>query len=379
MTEKQKTPELKAIPAEELLDTAFMPTGALVDGLLGQGIYILAGSPKVGKSWLVLWLANQISKGEPVWGLNTEKCGVLYISLEDTFQRIQQRLNDVSGGSPGSIWLATEAMYIGEGFEEQLVNFLAAHPNVKLVIIDTLQRIRKAGQEQYNYASDYETVCALKKIADHFLVTVLVVHHTRKAGSSDSFNMISGTTGLLGCADGALVLQKSSRMENTATLDVTGREVADTRLNLRFDKQRKMWDFVSFCGDVPEKEPNPVLTAIQTFTQEHGAWRGYAAELLDELKAKMEINAEPNTLTRLLNARIAELEREYSVRYRSGKRTGKGRLVSLVDLNTAWDSTDMDDVDNVGNDGISGSVAGGKNTYNIYTTYTSAPDDLEGV
>ena len=176
MTEIQQTPELKAIPAEELLDTTYAPSGTLIDGLMGQGIYILAGAPKVGKSWLVLWLANQVSKGEPVWGLKTEKCGVLYISLEDTFQRIQKRLNDVSGGNPGSIWLATEAMYISEGFEEQLVNFLAAHANVKLVIIDTLQRIRKAGQEQYNYASDYETVCALKKIADRFLVTVLVVH-----------------------------------------------------------------------------------------------------------------------------------------------------------------------------------------------------------
>lgn len=375
--EKQKILELNVIPAEELLDTTFAPSGTLIDGLMGQGVYILAGAPKVGKSWLVLWLAHQVSKGEPVWGLKTEKCDVLYISLEDTFQRIQQRLNDVSGGSPGSIWLATEALYIGEGFEEQLTNFLAAHPNVKLAVIDTLQRVRKAGQEQYNYASDYETLCALKKIADRFLATVLVVHHTRKAGSSDSFNMISGTTGLLGCADGALVLQKSSRLENAATLDVTGREIADTQLNLRFDKQRKMWDFVSFGSEVPEKEPDPVLTAVQTFTRQHSVWRGYAAVLLDELKAKTEINAEPNTLTRLLNARVSELEREYGVRYRSGKRTGKGRLVSLLDLTAPW-STDMGDVDNVGNDGISSGVAGGENTYNIYTTYTPAPDDTEG-
>ena len=321
----------------------------------------------------MLWLANRVSKGEPVWGLKTEQCGVLYISLEDTFQRMQQRLNDVSGGSPGNIWLATEALYIGEGFEEQITNFLAAHPNVKLAIIDTLQRVRKAGQEQYNYASDYETVCALKKIADRFLVTVLVVHHTRKAGSADSFNMISGTTGLLGCADGALVLQKSSRLDNAATLDVTGREVADTRLNLRFDKRKKMWDFVSFGSEIPEKEPDLVLTAVQTFTQEHGAWRGYAAVLLEELKAKTEINAEPNTLTRLLNARVAELEREYGVRYRSEKRTGKGRLVCLVDLNTARDSTGMDDVDSVGNDGILSAGDGRKNIYNTYITVTDGP------
>ena len=369
--EKSKIPELKVIPAEELLDTTYTPSGTLIDGLMGQGIYILAGAPKVGKSWLVLWLANQVSKGEPVWGLKAEKCGVLYISLEDTFQRMQQRLNDVSGGNPGSIWLATEALYIGEGFEEQLTNFLAAHPHVKLAIIDTLQRVRKAGQEQYNYASDYETVCALKKIADRFMVTVLVVHHTRKAGSADSFNMISGTTGLLGCADGALVLQKSSRMETTATLDVTGREVADTQLNLRFDKQKKVWEFVSFGGDMREKQPHPVLTAVQTFILERHEWIGYAAELLEELKAQHELDAEPHTLTRLMNAHITELANEYGILYRSGKRTGKGRRVYLKDIHE-------DSVANVGNDGISDSVAGGENTYNSYITYTAAPDGQEG-
>lgn len=167
-------------------------------------------------------------------------------------------------------------------------------------------------------------------------------------------------------------------METAATLDVTGREVGDTRLNLRFDKQRKLWEFVSFWSEAPQKEPDPILTAVQTFTQLHGAWRGYAAILLDELKAKTDIDAEPNTLTRLLNARVSELEREYGVRYRSGKRTGKGRLVSLVDLNTACNSTDMDNVDHVGNDGISGGLAGGENTCNIYTSCTPVPDSSEG-
>ena len=258
-------------------------------------------------------------------------------------------------------------MYIGEGFEEQLTNFLTAHPHVKLVIIDTLQRVRKAGQEQYNYASDYETVCALKKIADRFLVTVLVVHHTRKAGSADSFNMISGTTGLLGCADGALVLQKSSRMETTATLDVTGREVADMQLNLRFDKQRKVWEFVSFGGDMREKEPHPVLTAVQNFIRERHEWIGYAAELLEELKARHELDAEPYTLTRLMNAHITELANEYGVLYRSGKRTGKGRRVYLKDIHE-------DSAANVGNDAISDSVAGGENTCNSYITVTDGPE-----
>lgn len=364
----QEIQELKAIQADELLDTTYAPSGTLIDGLIGQGIYIFAGAPKVGKSWMVLWLADKVSKGEPIWGLKTEKRSVLYISLEDTLQRMQQRLNDVSGGHPGEIWLATEAMYIGDGFEQQLVSFLTAHSNVKLVIIDTLQRIRKAGQEQYNYASDYETVCALKRIADQFLITVLVVHHTRKTGSSDSFNMISGTTGILGCADGALVLKKSSRQEDTATLEVTGREVADTLLNLRFDKHKKIWDFISFGNAAPEKEENPILIAVRSFIRDKHEWAGYASELLEELKAAYEVEAEPNTLTRLMNAHIAEMENDYGILYRSGKRDGKGRRVYLRDVHEGC-------VDNVGNDDTSDVGASSENIYNIYNTVT---DDSEG-
>ncbi len=122
-----------------------------------------------------------------------------------------------------------------------------------------------------------------------------------------------------------------------------------------------------------EKEPNPILTAIQTFAQQHSVWCGYAAALLDELKATTDIDAEPNTLTRLLNANIGELEREYGVRYRSGKRTGKGRLVCLTDLSIPWV-----DVDNVGNDGILNTGDGHEDIYNTYTTYTDAPDGQEG-
>lgn len=122
-----------------------------------------------------------------------------------------------------------------------------------------------------------------------------------------------------------------------------------------------------------EKEPNPILTAVQNFAQQHSAWCGYAAELLDELEAVTGIDAEPNTLTRLLNANIGELEREYGVRYRSGKRTGKGRLVCLTDLSAPWK-----DVDNVGNDDILNVGDGRKNIYNTYTTYTDAPNGQEG-
>ena len=96
---------------------------------------------------------------------------------------------------------------MGKGFEQQIGNFLTAHPNVGFVIVDTLQRIRQMKTEGYSYGGDYEVMTSLKTIADRFNITILVVHHTRKEDSDDSFNKISGTNGLLGCADGAMVLQ----------------------------------------------------------------------------------------------------------------------------------------------------------------------------
>ena len=103
-----KLPELDTIEANELMDMEFPSTGFLIEKLLGKGVYILAGASKIGKSWLVLWLADCVSKGTPVWEFKTVQASVLYVSLEDTRQRIQQRLNDVTGGETGALFIATE-------------------------------------------------------------------------------------------------------------------------------------------------------------------------------------------------------------------------------------------------------------------------------
>ncbi len=168
--------ELDAVNANDLMEMAFKPTGWLIEKMLGKGVYILAGVSKIGKSWLVLWLADRVSKGEKGWEFQTKPCEVLYVSLEDTEQRIQQRLGEVTGGEADKIWIATEAELLGKGFEQQIGNFLTAHPNVGFVIVDTLQRIRQMKTEGYSYGGDYEVMTSLKTIADRFNITILVVH-----------------------------------------------------------------------------------------------------------------------------------------------------------------------------------------------------------
>ena len=322
--------ELDAVNANDLMDMEFQPTGWLVEKILGKGVYILAGASKIGKSWLVLWLADRVSKGEKVWDFKTEQNGVLYVSLEDTAQRIQRRLSEVTGGEADRVWIATEAELLGSGFEQQLGNFLSANRDVGFVIIDTLQRIRQMKSEKYSYAGDYEVMTALKAIADRFNITILVVHHTRKEESEDAFNMISGTNGLMGCADGAMVLQKPSRIGKTATLDITGREIADLQLKLEFDDS-KHWQFIEYGKEEPDEKPDPVLLAVQKLVSDGREWQGTATELLSCLKGSLGSGIKPNVLSRQLKASASRLSQDYGIRYHT-ERTPEARIIYLSQL-----------------------------------------------
>ena len=335
----ERITELDAVNANDLMDTEFPPTDFLIEKLLGKGVYILAGASKIGKSWLVLWLADRVSKGEKVWDFKTAPCEVLYVSLEDTAQRIQQRLSEVTGGEADRVWIATEAELLGNGFEQQLGNFLAAHSGVGFVIIDTLQRIRQMKSEKYSYSGDYVVMTALKAIADRFNITILVVHHTRKEESEDAFNMISGTNGLMGCADGAMVLQKPSRIGKSATLDVTGRELADLQLRLEFDKN-KHWQFIDYGREEPEERPSKFLLAVQKLVSDCHEWQGTATQLLDCLKDSLDGQTKPNVLSRQLKASASRLYQDYGVRYRS-ERSPDARIIYLSQ--TRHDDDDAND------------------------------------
>ena len=218
----------------ELYQTAYKSRPPVIDGLLYSGAYILAGAPKIGKSFLVAQLAYHVSTGQRLWGYEVHQGTVLYLALEDDFQRIQSRMFMMYGvADTASLHFATAANKIGNGLDEQLENFIKEHPDTKLVIIDTMQKIREAGGEAYSYASDYEIIGKLKRFADRHSICIVTVHHTRKQPAGDSFETISGTTGLLGCADGALLMQKKKRTALEATVDAVGRDQQDQILYLK--------------------------------------------------------------------------------------------------------------------------------------------------
>ena len=182
----------------------------MVDTLLSQGLHILAGSPKVGKSWLALWLAVTVAKGEPVWNMATRQGTTLYLCLEDSVLRIQNRLFEIAEDAPDSVHFCTECAPIGQGgWRNRSKTSRWNTPGTVLVIIDTLQMVRPI--HDTTYANDYRDLSVLKRLADRLGLAILLIHHLRKEKAEDVFHRISGTTAISGAVDSSFTLVEERR------------------------------------------------------------------------------------------------------------------------------------------------------------------------
>lgn len=188
---------LRTIDARTLADAVLEPPGYAVKDLLVQGLHILAGAPKTGKSWLALWLCQQVAGGEKVWGHPTQQGTVLYLCLEDGYRRLQDRLLDITEDPSENLYLATHAGTLADGLAGQIETFVREHGRVSLIVIDTLQKVRETCTDN-TYARDYADLARLKELADRCRTTVLLVHHLRKQYDSDPLNRVSGTAGMSG-------------------------------------------------------------------------------------------------------------------------------------------------------------------------------------
>ena len=128
--------KLDTIDADTLLRLPHEPLSFVVEDLLPQGLHLLAGAPKIGKSWLALWLCLQVAQGEPVWNFITQPCEVLYLCLEDSFQRIQSRLFDLTESAPPTLHFAVMSEQLHSGLLDQIEQFLKERPNTGLVVIE---------------------------------------------------------------------------------------------------------------------------------------------------------------------------------------------------------------------------------------------------
>ena len=150
---------LHTVTLDELMDNVFEVKSAVIENLLYTGAYILAGAPKIGKSFLVAQIAHHVSTGQDLWGYKVHQGTVLYLALEDDESRLQRRMFRMFGvEGTSSLHFATSAKMIGSGLDEQLEKFVRAHRDTKLVIVDTLQKVREMVSDSYSYSSDYEVI-----------------------------------------------------------------------------------------------------------------------------------------------------------------------------------------------------------------------------
>ena len=310
----------------ELYDSVYPSKPPLIDGLLYPGTYLFAGAPKVGKSFLIAQIAYHTSMGVPLWEYPVRKGTVLYLALEDDYRRLQERLYRMFGtDGADNLFFSVSAGNLGNGLDEQLQEFMKQHTDTRLIIIDTLQKVREVGGDNYSYANDYEVVTRLKQFADSYGICILIVHHTRKQGSDDKFDMISGTTGLLGAADGAFLLQKEKRIGNAATLEVSGRDQQEQKLYLLRNPETLLWDFQKAETELWKEPPEPLLEEIdKRITVDCPLWKGTATELA----AWLETGLQPNSLARKLNVLSGRLLNEYGIFYKR-ERCHEGRMIKL--------------------------------------------------
>ena len=300
---------LQTIDADTLQSTAYEPVSFVVDDLLPQGLHLLAGAPKIGKSWLALWLCLCAAQGKPLWTFATRPCEVLYLCLEDSFQRIQSRLFDLTEDAPPTLHFAVMSQQLHNGLVEQIEQFLKEHPQTRLIVIDTLQRIRTAGNDANPYASDYRDIGVLKALADKHRIAILLVHHLRKMNDDDPMNMISGTTGLSGATDSNFVLRKSKRRENTATLYCTGRDIPYRELALEFDGEDHVWKLLSDDCEQTEQPSERILFLLSELLRQQPEISAPAKVLLEKIDPAGAEGLTPNSFSHRIRKSVDALRR----------------------------------------------------------------------
>jgi hypothetical protein len=272
-----------------------------VKGYLVEGATILAGRPKIGKSWLALDWSVAVARGGFCFGdVHCKEGDVLYIALEDNKRRLKSRLARILGliGEwPEKLEYATELPRAKEGGLDSIRAWIRSKETPRLVVVDVLEtfRSRTRGNDNY-YTSDYETTKALQAIASETSIAILIIHHVRKgAADNDPIDKISGTLGLSGGSDSLLILDRDS---NGATLYGRGRDIEGIERAVRFSRETCRWDVLGEAADVRRSsERASILEVLRA-----------AAEALTPLKIAQEAEMPRPNVRQMLKKMVEDGE-----------------------------------------------------------------------
>lgn len=326
-----------SIAASDLQTAKIDPPEWLIPDVLPQGLAILCASSKVGKSWMAMQMCLAISRGKEFLDYTSNQAGCLYLALEDGIFRLKDRLNKVldGGKAPSNFYLSIKANGLDGGLIKQLDEEFEEHPDIKLIIIDTLQKVRgSAKKDEIAYATDYRELGALKEYADNKRICIFLIHHLRKmADENDVFNMISGSNGIMGVCDTIFIIYKKKRQDENAVLFMTGRDIRQQDVVVHFDETKYRWDMVGTAEEEERKrkkreyENNPIVKTVKDLIKQYPmGWKGTATDLI---KAVYDVTGSPCIYsTAALGKEITSIETQlyYDGIEHSMKRSGSSRV-----------------------------------------------------
>lgn len=295
------------ITFSELMDMPLTEPQWVIHGLLPEGLCVLAGAPKIGKSWLAQHLSLSIAAGDVA--LSTFRCkqgAVLHLALEDTARRFRKRMSTMLGNTPAPVlgMFSKTWPYFSDSEKEPdgldlIHQWLEKQRDIaRAVIIDTFVKVRprKSQNKDDLYSRDYHDMEGLQQLAGQYGVAIVVVHHQNKGSHEDVFNTISGSTGITGAADTIMILDKPSRNEPTGTLFVSGRDIEELKGAVRFDRETGLWRWL---GDDAELKMSNERLEIRNILRDAGGPLGPAA--ITKLTGK-RTTAIHNLLTKMVAA-----------------------------------------------------------------------------
>lgn len=251
--------------ASELMEMELPPVTWTVPDILPEGVTILGGKPKMGKSWMAYGLTVAVTTGGVALGTKpVEQGAALYLALEDNPRRLRKRLGKLlaDGTAPEGLHIWTECPKLDEGGVGEIEEWLSEHPDARLVVIDTLAKVRPHQRGQNVYQEDYAALEALLPLAAEYGVAILIVHHLRKMDADDPMDTISGSTGLSGGVDGFLIL-KRDRGKADAYLHVDGRDVEEpAELALRWDANLASWTIAGNADEYRMSEERRAIVGL---------------------------------------------------------------------------------------------------------------------
>ena len=325
------------IDGQTLMTMPLQPLEFVIENLLSNGLHILAGSPKVGKSWLALWLAVTVSKGEDIWGNKVKQGDTLYLCFEDSQIRIQNRLFEITDEASTAVNFCTEQATLGGELEDRIRTFVEEHPSCVLIIIDTLQMIRGSATDN-SYASDYSDLSVLKNIADELGIAILLIHHLRKENDNDPFNRISGTTGIQGAADSNFILSEDVRGSGQAKLYCVGRDIEYREICLKRNEEN-IWEVVSDSFQNKDLLLHDIVLLISDFMKGNDCFTGTPTELSTLLSFQSGDQISSRLLSKHIRLNLEELRKRFI--YADFKKSNGKRIISLSVIRD-------DSVDNLG-------------------------------